>query len=318
MMSNPKVSVLVTVYNLAAYLRETLDCVLAQDYEPLEIVVADDGSTDGSQEILSEYAANYPDKIKALIGNENRGVSVNSNRAFTFCTGELISILDGDDIVLPGKISKQVEMFVKDPEIVLCYHPSEIFESGTNKTLYITNQTPRENTNTAEQIILTGGIAHTSSVMVRRSACPEIGFDERLRDTQDWVFFIEVALKGKIAKVDQILCRYRKHGLGLSDRTLELLEQSLRALDIVLENHPTRKDLFEICQKGKARYIAGEAFRQLSKNISIAKRLAQQAVDLDPKNRRYNLLLIYSSCSTLAGLLRPIIGRFKYLLKKYG
>ncbi|WP_017714785.1 glycosyltransferase [Kamptonema formosum] len=314
--SNPKVSVIVTVYNLAFFISEALDSVLTQDYDNFEVVVADDASTDGSQEIIKEYLIKYPNKIKLILNESNQGVTANSNTAFFACSGELIAILDGDDIYLPGKIKAQVEKFVQDPEVVLCYHATEIFDSATNKTIYVTNQNPREYTDSAEEIIARGGIL-TCAVMVRRSACPPGGFDTRLRDTQDWVFLTEVALKGKVARIDRVLCRYRKHGRGASDRTFELLDQSLRALDIIIENHPERRDFVEICRQGKARYIAGEAFRQLNKNLTLARDLAKQAVELDPTNIRYRIFLFLTQFKPLARISIPLISRMKYIIKRF-
>lgn len=314
--SAPKVSVIITVYNLAPYIREALDSVLTQDYENLEVIVADDASTDGSQEILKEYSKKYPTKVKLILNERNQGVTANSNTAFFACTGELIAILDGDDVYLQGKIKAQVEKFVQDPEVVLCYHATEIFDSATNKTIYVTNQNPREYTDNAEEMIARGGIL-TCAVMVRRSACPSCGFDTRLRDTQDWVFLTEVALKGKVARIDRVLCRYRKHGRGASDRTFELLDQSLRALDIIIENHPERPDLVEICRQGKARYIAGEAFRQLNKNLTLARDFAKQAVELDPTNIRYRVFLLFTQFKPPAKIFTPVISRMKYIIKRY-
>lgn len=317
MHSTPKVSVMVLCYNHAHLIRETLDSVLAQDYDNLEIVVADDASTDGSQEILRQYAAGHPGKFVLVFNERNLGITGNSNAAFFACTGDLIAVLAGDDVFSPGKISSQVEEFVKNPEVVLCYHPVEIFESSTNKTLYITDQNPRQDIQNAEGIVLRTGIPGASSVMVRRAACPPRGFDTRLPTVSDWLFFTEVALKGKVAKVNGVFGRYRKHQQGMTNRLAELLDESLYGIDLVVQKHPERPELARICQKGKARYIAGEAFRQMNKNGAYAYRLSQQAVALDPKNFRYRLLLLLCKYKLVVQIVGPLLNRNKYLIKKY-
>jgi glycosyltransferase involved in cell wall biosynthesis len=310
-------SVMVICYNQAHFIRETLDSVLAQDYENLEIVVADDASTDGTQDILRQYAAQYPDKFVLVLNERNLGITGNSNAAFFACSGEFIALFAGDDLFLPGKLSAQVEEFVKDPDVALCYHPVEVFDSATNRTLYITNQNPREDTHNALEIIMRAGIPGASSVMVRRSACPPGGFDVRLPSVTDWLFFIEVALRGKVVKVDRVLGRYRKHGKGASDRALDLLDETLMTLDIVLQKYPDRRDLADACRIGKARYLAGEAYRQFPRNITLAQQLLGRAIALDPPNLRYRFLYQISRHRPLAKIAGKVMPRVKYLIKKY-
>jgi len=112
---SPKVSVLIVTYNQKDYIRETLDCVLNQDYPNIEIVVADDASTDGTSDIILTYAALYPDRVIPLLADKNGGITVNCNRAFFKCTGEFIAILGGDDLFYAGKIKEQVSCMMTTP-----------------------------------------------------------------------------------------------------------------------------------------------------------------------------------------------------------
>jgi glycosyltransferase involved in cell wall biosynthesis len=316
-MSQTKVSILITVYNLAEYIPITLDSVFAQDYQNIEVVVSDDASTDESASIIASYHARYPDKLIPIYNKINQGITRNCNIAIAACTGDLVAMLDGDDLFLPNKISSQVKLFDDDPDVSLCYHAGEIFDSETGFTMYISNQNPSEDTNTAEDIIIKGGIPITSSVMFRRSKAPENGFDERLGSVNDWLFFIEVALRGKVVKLEGLYAKYRKHGKGASDRSLELLTQSLMTLDIVVENHPQMLHLPAICKKGKARYIAGEAFRQIPKNVELAKSLFYQARKFDSKNTKYQLASLLLSILPFPQYFGRIISNYKYLIKRY-
>jgi glycosyltransferase involved in cell wall biosynthesis len=313
MLSTPKVSIIITVYNLSKYIRTTLDSALSQDYENIEIVVSDDFSTDDSVAIIKEYQEAYPGKIFPIYNEFNSGITKNSNIAFSKCTGELIAILDGDDVYLPGKISKQVSEFVNDPLLVLCYHSGEIFDSNTGKTLYTTNLTKKEDTNSTEEIIMKGGIAITSSVMMRRSAMPEKGFNELLPHVNDWWLFIEVSLKGKVKKMDGTYTRYRKHGKGISEKSLSLLEESISTLDIVFKDHPELPHLQGICEIGKARYIAGEAYRQMSKDINVTRMLIKKSIDLDD-NINYKILYFLTLLPFSSSIGR-VINNYKYIFK---
>lgn len=109
MNSNPFVSIIIPVYNKASFVRDTLDSALNQTYPNLEIIVVNDGSTDGSLEILKDYAGQYPDRIK-LIDAVNQGVSAATNLGIRASKGEYIQFLDADDILSQDKIDRQLKM----------------------------------------------------------------------------------------------------------------------------------------------------------------------------------------------------------------
>src|SRR3954452_23351532 len=102
-------------YQHAAFVRESLDSVLVQDYPNMEIVVGDDASTDGTQDILRDYAGRHPGVFKLLLSPVNRGITANSKSTLMACEGELIAHTSGDDVWLPGKLHKQVKWAGKTP-----------------------------------------------------------------------------------------------------------------------------------------------------------------------------------------------------------
>lgn len=113
-----KVSVVIDNHNYGRFLRETLDSVLAQvlDNVAVEIVVADDGSTDDSREILASYAP----RVKSLL-QARQGQATAFNNGLAAATGDIVFLLDSDDVFLPGKIQAVVEAF-KDPSVVCVQH----------------------------------------------------------------------------------------------------------------------------------------------------------------------------------------------------
>src|SRR5260370_3979928 len=100
---DPSVSVIITSYNYAAFISGALDSVLSQDYRKLEVIVADDGSSDATPEIVRKYA--NADPRVSLISGENAGQPRNTNRGFAASSGDIICFLDADDEFAPGKIS---------------------------------------------------------------------------------------------------------------------------------------------------------------------------------------------------------------------
>lgn len=315
-----KVSVMMPAYNAENYIGQALDSILSQDYLDIQIVVCDDASTDTTAEIIKDYQSRYPEKIVAILNLENVGVTRNCNLALEHCDGEFVSLFAGDDVMLPGKISKQVALMAHDANIVLSYHPVEIFDSDTGKTLFVTNQMAREDVYSCADMLLKGGIPGGCSIMVRKAAIPAGGYDSRLKTVSDWLFFLEISLRGKVVKIDETLARYRKHAQGASQQTYILLDESLYALDLLLEKHPQEIELPALVKKAKARYLAGETVRQFNLNGIVALKLAKDALSYESNNLKYLLLVVVAwfngkvpGASVLIGLLAR---RSKYLIKR--
>jgi glycosyltransferase involved in cell wall biosynthesis len=128
----PKVSVIVPVYNQLPFIRETADSVLAQDHANLELVLSDDGSTDGTVDILREYAERDP-RVRVVASERNTGIAGAFNRALDAHTGEYIAWLGGDDVMLPGKVSRQVAVLQSRSDVIGCCHDAEVFDSESGK-----------------------------------------------------------------------------------------------------------------------------------------------------------------------------------------
>src|SRR5438552_1628454 len=115
--TRPLVSIVTPSYNQAAFLEETLLSVLEQDYEPIEYLLVDDGSTDSSPEIVERYA----DRLAWWTRQENAGQVAALNRGFERATGEYMGYLNSDDTLLPGSVSRMVGELERDPELLLVY-----------------------------------------------------------------------------------------------------------------------------------------------------------------------------------------------------
>lgn len=289
----PKVSILIITYNQEDVISDTIESALLQDYENLEIIVSDDASIDRTPAIICEYAARYPGKVVPVLNKINLGITGNCNSAFFASTGQLIAFLGGDDLFLPGKISAQVKLF-QSHDVVLSYHSVEIFLHQTGELLFTTNTTRNEDLNNAYDIVAKGGIPGASSVMVRRSVCPINGFDPEFPVASDWLFFIEVAMRGRIEKLDGVFGRYRKHGKGASEQTFMLLSESLRTLDIIQEHYPLDDKLKDACEKGAYRYLLGELFRQIVKKDKEKARLVVDLMLVKVSGVRYFSILCFS------------------------
>ena len=127
----PRISVIISNYNYAAYLKDAIVSVLKQSYPPHEIIVVDDGSTDHSKDII-EF---YKDKIKAIYLPQNQGQGAAFNAGFTVATGDIICFLDEDDYFLPQKLEAISQAWQQHPEATLFFHRAQTVDKKLKTTL---------------------------------------------------------------------------------------------------------------------------------------------------------------------------------------
>ena len=240
-----RVSVIVLCYDQQAFIGDAIESVLAQTHPDVEIVVADDGSTDGSVEIIRELAARHP-AIVPVLSPRNTGISGNLNRGLARCTGEFLAQLDGDDVMLPGKLERQVAFLRAHPEHAVCNHDVEVFDSRTGEVLYRWSDRHGTQGGGPELELNTnytfGRAPKTipSAALMRASAVPAHGWDERLRWANDWLFGIEVLRHGTRGFVPEVLGRYRRHDGNISSGAagLDSFEELMMVLAIVETRYP--------------------------------------------------------------------------------
>ena len=196
-MSKPLVSVVTPVYNGEAFLREALDSVFAQDYEPFEAIVVDDGSTDGSSAIARSYAA------ARYIRQENQGQSAAYNAGIAAARAELIALADQDDIQLPHRLSVQVAYLVEHPDVTLTL--------GRQQWI-----TPPPNAARDRVWGDLDGIP-LASMVFRKQAVVEVGgFDSGLRTAEDTDLLVRLRERGHAFVVlPEIVVHRRYHGANI-------------------------------------------------------------------------------------------------------
>lgn len=218
----PRVSVIVSTYNRAGYLREALASVRAQTYTDWECIVADDGSTDGTEAQMRSLAAHDPRLVYVRLPNGGRPGRTR-NAGVASARGELLAFLDDDDLWLPRKLELQVEVLDQEPGVQLTFGLVERFGAETGS--WPTRPVPARPT---LDDLLRDNFIPCSSVVCRRAAFLEAGsFSEEFRIVQDYELWLRIAWAGPIAAVPAVLCRYRVHEAGISKNTLlELRELS--------------------------------------------------------------------------------------------
>ncbi len=248
MNNNPLVSIAIITYNQKEFLIEAINSVLDQNYDPLQIVVGDDGSSDGTHEILKEFKKKYPEKFVLYLGKINVGLTNNSNIVQDRCEGKYIAWLGGDDLMLPNKLIKQVEFLENNPGYNIVYHNLDVFDSSSNKHLYFFNRKGDKYTGGINKMIKYGTFNGACSSMYRRSCAPaRPSFNPALPVASDWLYSIE-HLKdgGKIGFIDEVLGRYRRHTTNVSNSKSPLARQgfidTINTAKILLQRYPFYKN----------------------------------------------------------------------------
>jgi glycosyltransferase involved in cell wall biosynthesis len=238
----PLVSIAIITYNQKEFLRECVESCLEQDYHNTEIVVADDGSTDGTQDMLNKYKEKYPGKFVLRLSEENQGITKNSNLAHFACSGKYIAWMGGDDLMLPGKILAQVEFMEKNDSCSICYHDLIVFDSKSQKKLYLFSERNPPRNGDISTLIKYGCFNGACSTMIRSTAAPEGGFDERLYVASDWLYWIEsLAGGGQIKSINKIFGKYRRHDKNVTNKNCKLSQGSidhLNTCNIILAKYP--------------------------------------------------------------------------------
>lgn len=241
-MTEPLVSVFIVTYNHRDFIEQSIRSAADQDYSNLEVVVGDDGSTDGTAEIVLRMAAEYPPgRVIPIVGQGHLGIAGNCNRVLKHLKGKYVAMSAGDDMMLPGKIGRQVAWMEEDERRVACGHDVEIFRSETNESLGKFSDMMRFRSGEGGAFYIEHGLPFPGlSQMFRLSAIPASGFDERLPIVSDWKFAIDVvATGGRYGFIDGVYARYRRRqGSALSTRFELRYTDSLVTLALVEAQYP--------------------------------------------------------------------------------
>ena len=223
----PRVSVLMTTYNGAALIRESIDSILAQNFTDFELVVVDDGSTDETPAILASYA---DPRLRVARPPRNLGIVGARNFGFALCEGAYVAALDHDDLSAPDRLAVQVAYLDANPHVVLAGSEILISEQGT---LRETDHEPGATPLLVRWMLHVDNPLTWSSVMFRGEAIRALGMfmnpEAELAD--DFELYHRLLRVGEIARLDARLAIYRWHAANTSHEGGERL---LRAAAAVL------------------------------------------------------------------------------------
>ena len=222
-MINPKVSVCIFSYNFRNYIGQALESVLCQKTNfDFEIIIGDDFSTDGSQEILSSFQEKHPNVISVIYNEKNMGGTINWIRTINACSGKYIALLDGDDYFTDeNKLQKQFDKMELDDNCVLCFHSvEEKYEN--NSELNVTTKFDNKKYHLRD-FLSQGWFIRTGSTMFRNSILPSQppNWVYKFPYRYDTIIHVFLGMKGYAVYIDEVMSVWRKHKKGMSQEFLK-------------------------------------------------------------------------------------------------
>lgn len=214
-----KVSVITPIYNAEKYLRSTLESVFYQTYKNIEIVLVDDCSTDNSKSIIEELM-DIHSEIIYYCQPKNMGAGAARNKALELATGQYVAFLDSDDLWLPKKTEKQIQL-MKEKNSPFSYAAIEMMDEDS--------KTIKEKRNIRESCdynyLLHNTIIATSSVIIDRSVLGDFRMPLR-RGGQDYATWLKLLRNGTVAcGINEALVRYRVSSNSLSSNKFKSIRQ---------------------------------------------------------------------------------------------
>jgi glycosyltransferase involved in cell wall biosynthesis len=205
----PLVTVLLPVYNARPYLAETLASIFTQTYTHFELLAIDDGSTDGSADLLR--AVTDP-RLRVMEHGSNQGLIATLNEGLALARGNYIARMDSDDVMHPERLQRQVENLELHPDIgVLATFVDLVNADGETTGMWDIDRATADEASISAMLPRTNCIAHPS-VMIRRSALGEMRYDPRQQGAEDWDLWLRMLARGALfAKLPEALLKYRIH-----------------------------------------------------------------------------------------------------------
>ncbi len=289
-------------YQQGEFLEETIASVLSQDYEPIEYIVVDDGSTDGSVEIVRRYE----DRLAWWTQQENAGQVAALNRGFARSTGEYLAFVNSDDTLLPGAVSALVAELESDPRLVLVYGDSVYTDAESRQR----GPLPSRIWDPALMVRRADNHVVQPSSMWRRSAWEHAGpLNEGGYYFFDFEFYLRLSALGPVRRIGRPLSTYREHpGSKTMGSGVRKANDYIRFADEFLGGAGLPEELRPHARRGRSSaYLAAGDYLYDELDLWRARRYLWSGLALHPGNAsRRSLSLALKSLLPL-----PVVRRLR-------
>lgn len=304
----PTISVVVPAYNVERTILETLRSVQKQTFSDFEIIVINDGSTDGTVELLNTVQ----DPRLKVFSYSNGGLPVARNRGISQAKGEFITFLDADDLWTPDKLELQLAALQQNPEAAVAYSwTCNMDEKGEN--FYPGHQVNFEG-NVYPKLLLGNFISSGSNIMIRQKAIASVGeFDPTLKSCEDWDFYLRLAASWQFVVVPKPQILYRQSSGAMSSKTDVMERYHILVLDRALQTAPPE---FQALKNQSIailyQYLAGLCLARVNdiNQVKQASKKLRMAIRLYPKILLDRITQRYMMKCLIMQLLSPKIASY--------
>ncbi len=215
MKSLPLVSVVITTYNYATYLPKAIDSVLRQTYQNVEVIVIDDGSTDGAEFVIPNI-----ESVKYFY-QQNRGISVARNNGIKKSKGAYIVFLDGDDWLEPDAIENNLSRLIQHPTVAFISGNYYFIraETGSVEKINVT-----VNNNHYISLLRGNYIGMIAAVLFQKWVLDKVQFDEDIKACEDYDLYLNIARQYPVVHHDKFIATYYFHKKGLSHNYQSMMD----------------------------------------------------------------------------------------------
>lgn len=217
-------SIVMPAYNVGLFIKESIECVLAQTYPNYELIIVDDGSKDNTFEVISCF----DDSRIKVIRQENKGLGAARNVGIKNCSNEYIAFLDSDDLWTVDKLQNVVNNL--EENVGVYYSNALEFKSTIDHAIPNRYAEPIKNISKNDLILIYDYIVVSSSVVPRKILQEFSGFSEEFNGTEDWDLWIRISRKYNFKKIESYDCYYRINPNGLSKNRVVFLEKEYKVI----------------------------------------------------------------------------------------
>jgi glycosyltransferase involved in cell wall biosynthesis len=238
MMVVSQVSVIVPAYNVRSYIEPALVSLQNQSFPDFEAIIVDDGSTDGTAEVVKGFCER--DSRFQLLQKHNGGLSSARNYGIRHSRAPYIALLDGDDVYEPDKLATHIAILDRAPEVGVVYSASRAIREDGRPTFMSLSGKPVMS-DPLFALLCKNFIGHGSNAIFRRTLFDEVGeFDEGLRSSEDIDFWLRIAAARRwhFHRLPQVLCGYRVRPSGLSFNVAQMQRSHEQVLEAALQRSP--------------------------------------------------------------------------------
>jgi glycosyltransferase involved in cell wall biosynthesis len=222
-----KVDVIIPAFNGARYLPAAIESVISQTFEDWQILLVDDGSTDNTEEVVAPFLLRLGSRMK-YIKQENQGLPGARNTAIRASAGELVALLDADDVWLPSRLAESVKTLAERPEAGFAYGLVTIIDAEGRLGGTFRGNPKHAEGRIAPQIYMRKVELPCPTLTFRRRSIDEVGlFDTTLRTTEDRDLCLRIALRYEVAFVPEIIAYYRVSSGSMSSDPERMLSGQL-------------------------------------------------------------------------------------------